>query len=1109
MRRLSRSQSPSANRRLSTTPHSLAAASSANPSSDHPAQVVAGGQPTPTSATVPAALFLRSLHLLGFKTFARATEIRFEGGVTAIVGPNGSGKTNIVDSIKWVLGSGHARDLRGKKMEEVIYAGGERRPRAAFAEVSLVFDNTAGRLPVDYHEVAIKRRIERDGDSDYFMNGSRVRRRDLLHLLSSTGLTVDSYAIIDQHDIEHIVVCSPGERRQLLEEAAQVRGVKARRQEAVQRMTELAGNLLRLEDLKSEIEPRLEVLRVQAQAAREAAEATERLELLRGSIVWEEWRESRDAHRRAAAQAQSLERRLVEARELARLAEEEFQTWRAQLQAAQDRRLARQRDLGRMRLAVAESDHALEMALERARNQRAQAEAAAREAAEALAAGAAAEAVRAQLAADVEQAAGALRALPDADAGPESPDPSAAQLARSEAEQARRAAAAAASSLAALRTRREFLEDQAARLEEMAAAARLVPDAEAELAVAKEESKVAEAAVLAIARLRSELDGLNSLRPEAGPGLVRLSYVITPEAGYEAAVSAVLGPLVEALVERDQASAARSATAGGGQRTVLYPVDAPAPVAGSLLEHVRCREGFELVARRLLGHVVVGGEVTLDGVYRDAGLVRAGADPRLALDARRGVLRERIVEVEPHAARAPEASGRVAAAESKLAGLRARAGNAVRTEETAKLLEGARSAEEAESKRQAELERSATAAEERAAIAARDLEVEVHAIAERKAAAQHRGLEAARWRDRIDDLRRQLASVDEDITRRQRATADRAERIQQLEVAAGGSEAALPALTEQADAARAALAAAERESPEDDAEMAEGARRLVALEEARIDTRLKVGTLEGNLELIAREAELLQARMDEIRQRMPDGVAPEEIPGGKAREKEMRALERRLEEIGPTNALAASECRELEARYQTLAEQLDDIARARADLESLVGKLREEEDSRYEAVFGAVAANFHEYFAELNPGGRATLRHAEGDDGPRSGVEILVQPPRKRLQNVTLLSSGERSLAALALVLALDEVNPSPFTILDEVDAALDDANVGRFGQMLSRLGTQRQFLVITHNHVTMSHASTLYGIHLDESGSSHLVSVRLEDIRKPAVRSATTSQAG
>jgi len=368
-----------------------------------------------------------------------------------------------------------------------------------------------------------------------------------------------------------------------------------------------------------------------------------------------------------------------------------------------------------------------------------------------------------------------------------------------------------------------------------------------------------------------------------------------------------------------------------------------------------------------------------------------------------------------------------------------------------------------------------------------------------------------RLRQQLDRgrLLARLASVEEDLVRFTAAAEDRRTRLAQSAQAVTAAVESIPELRDAVEIARQALTAAEHDAPEDDAEMAETAKRLVAAEEARLDARLRAGTLEGNLGLLAREAELLQARMDEIRSRMPDGVAPEEIPGGKTREREMRQLERRLEEIGPTNALAEAECRELEERYVNLAEQLEDITAARSDLEDLIAKLRQEEESRYEAVFGAVAANFHEYFSELNPGGRATLRHAEGDDGPRTGVEILVQPPRKRLQNVTLLSSGERSLAALALVLALDEVNPSPFTILDEVDAALDDANVDRFGKMVARLGAQRQFLVITHNHVTMSYASTLYGIHLDESGSSHLVSVRLDDIRKPASRSASTAQAG
>ena len=907
--------------------------------------------------------------MLGFKTFARQTEIQFDGGVTAIVGPNGSGKTNIVDSIKWVLGSGQARDIRGKKMEEVIYAGGERRSRASYAEVTMVFDNTAGRLPVDYHEVAIKRRVERDGESDYFLNGTRVRRRDLIHLLASTGLTVDSYAIIDQHDIEHIVVCTPAERRQLLEEAAQVRGVKARRQEAVQKLQELAANLLRLEDLKTELGPRLEALRAQAAAAREAAEANARLELLRGSIVWEEWREARDAHRRVSAQVQSLERRLIEAREQSRVTEEEFQSGRTAMQAAQDRRLARQRTLGQLRLELSDAEHRLQLAEERLENRKSVAETARRAEAESKAVLEAAADLHAQLTKEL-----ALEALP---------------------------------------------------VEEVA---------ETELAEAERRAKVAEEAAVALARLRSELEGIEALRPASSSG-VRLGEVITARAGYEAALAAALGPLLDAMVVADESAAVESTRAADRQVTALFPVDAAEPVDGSLYHHVEIRDGYEPLARRLLGGVVVGRDVTVEGVYREPGMVRSGADPRAALEARRAELQQRIPKLEVDAGLASDTA-------SELRRLR-------------------------------------------------------------------EAMERGQMRNRLDSIRRQAAMVEEDLARLTAVSEDRRARVVQAEQAVTAAAESIPDLHRAAESARQTLTTAEHDAPEDEAEMAESAKRLVALEEARIDARLRAGNLEGNMELVARETELLQARMEEIRSRMPDGVAPEEVPGGKAREREMRGLERRLEEIGPTNALADSESRELEERYQNLAEQLEDITKARADLEDLISKLREEEESRYEAVFGAVAANFHEYFAELNPGGRATLRHAEGDDGPRTGVEILVQPPRKRLQNVTLLSSGERSLAALALVLALDEVNPSPFTILDEVDAALDDANVDRFGQMVARLGAQRQFLVITHNHVTMSYASTLYGIHLDESGSSHLVSVRLEDIRKPASRAATTAQAG
>jgi len=1044
-------------------------------------------------------LFLRSLNLLGFKTFARATEIRFEGGVTGIVGPNGSGKTNIVDAVKWVLGSGQARDLRGRKMEEVIYAGGERRSRAAFAEVSVVFDNTAGRLPVDYHEVAITRRVERDGESDYFLNGTRVRRRDLLHLLSSTGLTLDSYAIIDQHDIESIVVCTPAERRQLLEEAAQVRGVKARRHEAAQRLTELAQNLLRLEDLRTEIEPRLEVLREQATKAREVADATTRLGMLRGSMMWEEWREARDAHRRASSQAQSLERRLAEARELAAGAEREFQAWRSEVQAAQDRRLSRQRRLGELRLAVSDAEHGLTLAGANAASYRTLAETVREEDASHQARESAAKALQHQLVVELEQSRAAMEALPSPQAPPPAADMTELTSARRHAEEARRDAATATSALAAARTRREFLQEQVVRLEPLADAVEDIRAVEEETARATETLVVAQNAATELARTTAELEGLDKLYAGTGSG-PRLGDVLVPEPGFEAALSAVLGPLADALVAADEYAAREAARSPEGQVTVVYP--APSSLAtDSLLDHVRCEPEYVAIARSLLSNVVIGRDVTLEGVFQAPGMIRAGVDGRAAVAARRSRLRERIEGIEAIASTVDDAALRAHGLQSKLSELRARTAEAGRLAEARRQLEMAVQAERSAAERLPERERLASESFAEAERLEEELSARSEAFREHRAVSQQLEAERLRWRDRIEDLGRRLHAVRQDIMAMTHAAEDRAHRMSAADEAAKTADTALPALRQALERAQSELSHVETESPEEEAELAEGARRLVALEEARIDARLKTGTLEGNLGLIAREAELLAARMEEIRSRLPDGVAPEEIPGGKSREREMRALERRLEEIGPTNALAETECRELEERYVTLQQQLEDITAARADLETLIAKLREEEETRYDAVFGAVAANFHEFFSQLAPGGRATLRHAEGDDGPRTGVEILVQPPRKRLQNVTLLSSGERSLAALALVLALDEVNPSPFTILDEVDAALDDANVGRFGEMLARLGSQRQFVVITHNHVTMSYASSLYGIHLDESGTSHIVSVRLEDVRKPSAR--------
>jgi chromosome segregation protein len=1040
---------------------------------------------------------LRSIVLAGFKTFARHTDIAFDPGVTAVVGPNGCGKSNIVDAFKWVLGETQARDLRGRKMEEIIYAGGQRRPRAAAAEVSIVIDNSDHQLLVDYEEVAIRRRMDRSGQSDYFLNGSRVRRRDLMDLLAATGLTTDSYAIVTQADIESIISATPEQRRELVEAAAQVRGVKAKRTEAAAQLQELAGNLLRLEDLRSEVEPRLETVRAQAVAAREAAEARRRLELLRGSIAWEEWREARDTHRRALSQVSSLENKLAEARRAAEAAEEEFQRRRRELQAAQDRRLERQRTLSAKRLELSQAENRLALAEERVRGQSALAKAARAEEVELGARLEAARERRRQLGEEIDRAEAELAGVPGDPAPPPAEDAQRARQARQTADKARREEASARSALASVRSRRQFLEESESRLEpQVRAAEQALGAAEEEAAAATEVAGRAADAASRLRRLRAELEGLDALRPSPQGELRRVSDVILAEPGSEAALSAVLGPLVDAWAAPDRASAEQAATASADQTTVLYPEGAAEVEPGSLMEHVSCEPGFVGLARRLLGGVVLERDVTLSGVYRAPGLVRAGSDPRVRLAARRRRLVDEIARLEPPAAEARRREEESRRAEARVRELRAAAAQRPRLEEIRGQVQAARSAEAREAERLGELERRAEDAERTANELRRAVDEHERRLAEHRAEVRRLELERARWRERLGDLRRQASALDADITNLERSRAARGRRAADAERQAAEVEATLTRLLDVVARARTTVLQAEKESPDEEAELAEAARGLVGVEEARVDARLKVTTLEGSLGLFRREAELAAARMDELRSRMPEGLAPEEVPGGKAREREMRQLERRLEQIGPTNALAESECAELEERYRNLLAQLDDIAAARKDLEELIGQLRAEEDSRYGAVFGAVAASFQEYFGELTAGGKATLREVAGADGPHSGVEILVQPPRKRMQSVSLLSTGERSLTALALVLALQEVNPAPFTIFDEADAALDDANVVRFSDALQRLGRTRQFMVITHNHHTMASASALYGVHLDESGSSHLVSVRLEDVR-------------
>ena len=349
---------------------------------------------------------------------------------------------------------------------------------------------------------------------------------------------------------------------------------------------------------------------------------------------------------------------------------------------------------------------------------------------------------------------------------------------------------------------------------------------------------------------------------------------------------------------------------------------------------------------------------------------RAGPDQRVRLATRRAELGDRIAAIEELAAREPSLSHDARAAEFDAASVRTAAGGRGRLEETLVQLGAAQTAETEANAALPGLEAAAEAAAGEAEKQQRAIHEQEKAVAAVQAERRRLELERLRWSDRIADLNRQQKATRADLASIDAGRTTRRARLAEARAGATAAEDAVRGLDQAVDHARQQLAEAEGESPGGEAELAEVARRLVALEEARVDARLRSRTLEGNLELIAREVELLEARMEEIRERMPMGQAPEEVPGGKAREREMRQLERLLEEIGPTNPLAESEHSELAARFATLDEQLADIEAARLDLEQLVARLREEEDARYDAVFGAVAAGFRSTLASSRPGER-------------------------------------------------------------------------------------------------------------------------------------------
>ena len=1129
---------------------------------------------------------IKRLKLGGFKSFVEPAELRIEPGLTGVVGPNGCGKSNLLEAIRWVMGEGSPKSLRGGGMEDVIFAGTATRPPRDFAEVSLLLEREAGDggEPEAAGESEVTRRIERGAGSAYRIDGRDVRQKDVALLFADAATGAHSPALVSQGRIGAVISAKPVERRLMLEEAAGISGLHARRKDAEQKLRATEANLTRLTEMLGEQEARATALRRQARAAERYRQLSEKIRAAEARLLYARWHEADEAARAAAEDARSAGEAvaaLQQAVSQAQLAQEQAAAGlalrRSALAEARDRGRTLAHELATARARrdtivrrLAELDR-LQDALraETAREQALREDAA--KAIEALAAER--QAIETRLADGEAQAARVAADLSAAEAASRQAEADlAALLAREAAMRAERRVSEAA--LEAARAQAERAEADVARLarqlEELSdgadhAAAREAADrsaaqaakalAKAEAALASAEQGRAEAAEArddhesslaaaraALAAAAAEREALaNALAQGGGVALAE----VRAEPGFERALAAALGDDLEAAIGGDSPRRWSGSDTGVDDRPLAKGLEPLAAHVSTPPELAR-RMAQIGVADADIGQPLAIGQrlVTREGRMRrwDGFVAESGgaaAAERLIRANRLAELERGLASLEEAVAQASRVRDESVAAVEKYrreadaaraaAGAAERQGrDSARAADTATgALERLEAQRTALTERRADFEPLVTASREavRAAQAALDAladpgqlagEIEAareaatiagQAVAEMRAAAATRAREMAADRERDAAAQREQGEWrgrSKDAEERLLETARRADELAAERRDLSGEPDRLAEEIERlekdnqaSDSGLAEAAAAEAEA---EALGGEAARKLAETGEAFAAAReTRAGAVARAEGQEARRAELARDCGEQFE--CPPPLLPERI-GFDAQalddaEVEKATLDRLAadrERIGPVNLVAEQELAELEESRLAGAAERDELQEAIHRLRGSIGSLNREGRVRLLEAYEQVDRHFRSLFTTLFDGGQAHLALVESDDPLEAGLEIMAQPPGKRLSALTLLSGGEQALTAVALIFALFLTNPAPICVLDEVDAPLDDANVERFCDLLDRMTaeTDTRYLIVTHNAVTMSRMHRLYGVTMIEKGVSRLVSVDL-----------------
>jgi chromosome segregation protein len=1180
---------------------------------------------------------LTKLELSGFKSFADATQLVFENGVTAIVGPNGCGKSNVSDAVRWVLGEQRVRALRGAKMDEVIFQGSSARRAVNVAEVSLHFDNADGGLQIPFREVVITRRLNRAGDSEYFINRSACRLRDVQDLLRGTGLGADASVIIESKMIDSLLSDRPDERRELFEEAAGISLYRDRKRSTERRLEETTADLARLDDLLSEVQTHVRSLARQRRKAERHAELTSRRLAVEVALAKQELSSADTELQSLAERLSDLKERIPATQTAVQEAEQRREAASGARHAAESRRAELARAVADQRRSVAELQGEVGIAEERQRNsvtrrqraederqegmalgdrvgrEREQAETERRDAEAELArvtgevdaATRAEEAARAAVAAARQTVDGLEREIRDVRerAGRLTIEQAGAErefgelgertavlerergTLRDRVDEITRAITAAdeqiaiaddatAAAAAELETARSAQRDAAAA--DAAARASLAKGAEAVTAL---DGKVG-----ALETLERERVGLAPAaaklleeRARFGEGAILgpLSDFIVADKDAAAVIERFLGVTLHAVVIRDAAAAdaIRSWHAGTSPGPLLLlPLDAapltarpsstsfpitgsigagivdrllsPRPAVSSLLGRVSATQAADAWVRTLL-----------EGV-RDLGDGVAFADARGAVwlpgaTAGPGPLRRRAELADLRSAHGAaeraraEASSSAEAAREILAAAESRATDAAGAHAAAQ--QNARAAAEQREEHLRRHQRAERELHDAAALAdklaqraqaletriaelrqgAADLqrtleEREASAVAAREAMAAavtaHEGAREHRTAHQVTLAQAQArVHVAADRARRLQAefssATTRLDALQQELAALSTADAALTerltnwrtdlttrttTLTDaesQLDAAERAVAESDETLTTVEHTLAEARRSALTLADESHHSELRHSDLSGRRVAIHSLFEgQWQRRLDDVFAEIESELQALNLDPDTLRD-EAAQLHEQLAALGPVNALAIEEHDEELKRLEFVTRERTDISEAKASLQQAIREIDLTAREMFLDTFTKVRENFRQIFMTLFGGGECDLR-LENPDAPLDcDIEVHASPRGKRTQRIHLLSSGERALVALSLLFGIFLTKPSPFCLLDEVDAPLDDQNIGRFVRMLTEFKTRTQFIVITHNpRTTTEAADAVYGVTMQEPGVSSLVGVRLRE---------------